>query len=135
MEFGIFIPGSPLPGKSQKECSLSFPITENRIKKLSLVRFLLPFLFRQMAEKLRVLFGHIPLSALLLHCIICIIITLHYLHYYYIALSALLLHCIICIIITLHYLHYYYIALSALLLHCIICIIITLHYLSRYSRL
>ena len=38
-----------------KNLSLSFP--ENRIEKLLLVCFLLPFLFRQMVEKLRGLFG------------------------------------------------------------------------------
>ena len=32
------------------------PITENIIEKLLLVRFLLPFLFRQMVKKLHVLF-------------------------------------------------------------------------------
>ena len=42
--------------------SFQLSITENRIEKLLLVRFLLPFLFRQMDEKLRILFEP--------HCII-----------------------------------------------------------------
>ena len=40
------------------------PITENRIEKLLLVRFLLSFLFKQMVEKLHVPFGP--------HCIISV---------------------------------------------------------------
>ena len=51
--------------KNQNICWRTFsklPITENRIEKLLLFRFLLPFLFRQIVEKLRVRFGP--------HCII-----------------------------------------------------------------
>ena len=44
------------------------PITENRIEKLLLVRFLLPLLFRQMVEKLLVIFGsHCNISACTQH--------------------------------------------------------------------
>ena len=40
------------------------PITENRIVKLLLVRFLLLLLFRQIVKKLRILFGlHCNISA------------------------------------------------------------------------
>ena len=43
------------------------PITENRIEKLLLVRFLLPLLFRQIVEKLLVLLGHITISQSILN--------------------------------------------------------------------
>ena len=50
-------------GKNVKELFSGLPITENRIEKLLLVRFLLPSLFGQMVEKLCILaFGP--------HCII-----------------------------------------------------------------
>ena len=45
-----------------KELSLNLSMTENGIEKLLLVRFLFPFLFRQMVEKLCILFEP--------HCII-----------------------------------------------------------------
>ena len=55
-------------GKYVKDLSLSFPKLNGRIEKLLLVRFLLPLLFRQMIEKLVVLFGsHCNISAYTQH--------------------------------------------------------------------
>ena len=45
------------PENMLKKCVSKLPITENRITEFLLVCFLLPLLFRQMVEKLLVLFG------------------------------------------------------------------------------
>ena len=44
-----------------------FPITENKIEKLLLVRFLLLLLFRQMVEKLHLFLDQIAISQLILN--------------------------------------------------------------------
>ena len=48
--------------KYVKRAISTLPIPEKGIEKLILFHFLLPFLFRQMVEKLRFRLGHIALS-------------------------------------------------------------------------